>query len=129
MVTAAQGRRVNTKEARQEIASGFQTFRGMSYVLSGIACPTPEFPNQSSAHIARGYARNGGINISKNSKYRKNFLFWQLKILEGSSFVTKLLCYFVFVFICGGSPEYKKYFRDTCMEKKGGKHFSKKVPG
>jgi hypothetical protein len=34
----------------------------VSDVLSGIARLTPLFPNQSSAHIARGSARDGGIN-------------------------------------------------------------------
>ena len=75
MATAAPGRRVNIKEARQRVASGFQPFCGMSYVLSGIARLTPVFPNQSSAHIARGSARDGGINRAKNSKYLNNFLF------------------------------------------------------
>jgi hypothetical protein len=83
--TVACGRRANIKEARQRVASGFQPFRGMSYVLSGIARPTPVFPDQSSADIARGSARNGGINRAKNSKYRKHFLFRQLKIIEESS--------------------------------------------
>jgi len=58
------------------------------------------------------------VNRAKNSKYRKHFLFRKLKILEESSFLTKFLFYFVFVFTGNGSSGYKKYFRDTFMEKK-----------
>ena len=111
MATAARSR-LNIKEAAQRVVSGFKQFRGMSYVFSGTARRTLVFPNHSSSDIARGSARNGGIN-KQSQRFQisqKKFLFRQLKILEESSFVTKFLFHFVFVFTCGGLgiPSWKK---------------------
>lgn len=69
----------------KRIASGFQPFRGMSHVVGSTARPTPVFTNESSADIARGSARIGGINEQSEEfqiylQTSKEFPIWQLKI-------------------------------------------------
>jgi hypothetical protein len=124
MSTAARGRvniRGQTKSRVWFPAIAWYELRSWWYCLPYASVSQPEFHRHRQGFLRKLVEQ---VNRAKNSKYRKNFLFRQLKVLEESSFLTKFLFCFVIVFTGNSSSGYKKYFRDTFI-KKGGKHSSK----